>query len=295
VPLNLLGFQAEDVLKLKSKRSRLIGNDPGTGKTYEGIALDLANRAGDGNSKVDASDYKVKKTLVLAPKSVLGVWDEHLMDLTDEDVYIYTYHTRERFLKQALDPNRGGYFVMNYQSVRIASMQTRTIKGKKFPGLDSQVWWHIIADECHYIKGRKSQQTAAVKKLRAVYKTAMSGTPADDKPQDLWSVLNWLWPNYYTSFWNFVHAYCNEEEDEETGYSKIVGVNEATIGHLHKEMEPWFVRRRKEDVLTDLPDKYYSRVWVDLHPKQRKAYDQMKKTMIAWVDQHWDELDREDP
>lgn len=286
----LFAFQQEDVDKLKSKRSRLVGSDPGTGKTYVGIALDQANRSGDGNSKVNADEYKVKKTLIVAPKSVLGVWDKHTMELTEEDVYLYDYHTRAEFMRDVMKKGTSGYFIVNWDSLRIKDLQR----------LKNVEWFHIIADEVHRAKNRKSQMTLALKKLRAVYKTGMSGTPADNRPQDFWSILNWLWPNYYTSFWRFVNAYClwttvDERTGEELGYKKFKGINMETIGRLHKEMEPWFVRRKKEDVLEDLPDKYQTRIWVDLLPKQRAAYDQMRKTMVAWAENYQEEIERQDP
>lgn len=283
--LDLLAFQREDVEKLKTKRSRLIGNDPGTGKTYEGIALDLANRSGDGNAKVNLKDRFSTgklKTLIVCPKNALDVWDYHLGELTDLPVYRYSYATRHTFMRQAQDPKLYGYFIVNYDSVRINDLE----------GLQQVNWFHIIGDEIHRIKNRKAQLTLAFKKLRACYKTGMSGTPADNKPTDLWSVLHWLWPSYFTSYWRFVKAYTIQEMSDD-GYSKTTGVK--NLGHLHGLMKPWYVRRLKRDVLTDLPDKYYMRIMVELGPKQRKAYDQMKKTMTAWVESHQDEIEREDP
>lgn len=282
--LALLPFQSEDVEKLKSKRARLIGNDPGTGKTYEGIALDLYNRAGDGNPKVEHDKYKVKKTLIVCPKNALDVWDRHLMELTEEDIYLYTYHTRAAFMKKAMDPRRGGYFIVNYDSLRIKDLQA----------LKKLEFFHIIGDEIHRIKNRKAQLTLAFKQLRTVYKTGMSGTPADNKPTDLWSILEWLWPNYYTSYWRFVKTYTLRETSDE-GYDKIVGLNKETIPLLWEEMAPWFVRRRKEDVLPDLPDKYYSRIWVELGTKQRTQYDLMKKAMVSWCEDHQEQLDAGNP
>lgn len=288
--INLYGFQAEDVEKLKSKRSRLVGNDPGTGKTYVGIALDQANRKGDGNSKVILPP--VKKTLVVAPKSVLSTWDEHCMELTDDDVYVIgtdrqPAKEREIFLKDLLDKRKGGYFICHWDALRLLE-----------PAINKKgiVFLHIIADEVHRAKNRKAQQTRALKKLKTWYKTGMSGTPADNKPRDLWSILNWLWPSYYTSEWSFIKTYLTttfveDKSGETTGYKKVTGVNEETIPHLRKEMAPWYTRRRKEDVLPDLPPKYYSRIWVTLGPQQRRAYDEMRKTMIAWVEEHEAELE----
>ena len=63
---------------------------------------------------------------------------------------------------------------------------------------------------------------------------------------------------------------------------KVVGVK--NVESLHAEMEPWYIRRLKKDVLVDLPDKYYDTIWVDLDPKQRHAYNQMKRDMIAWME-----------
>lgn len=280
--INLFAFQKEDVDKLKSKLSRLVGSDPGTGKTYVGLALDQANRSGDGHPEVELP--QVTKTLIISPLSVTGVWDQHCMELTTDDVYVLNPKKREPFIRALLNPKRGGYFIMHWEALRFVSphlVKSRTLL------------FHIIADEVHRAKNRKAQQTIALKKIKTTYKTAMSGTPATNKPYDLWSILNWLWPNYYTSFHRFDKAYVIREMDEESGYTKVTGVK--NLDHLHKQMSPWYVRRLKEDVLPDLPEKYYSRVWVTLEPKQRRAYDQMRKTMIAWAAHHKEELEREDP
>jgi SNF2 family DNA or RNA helicase len=282
----LLDFQHEDVQKLKSKRARLVGNDPGTGKTYEAIALDQLNRAGDGNDKVNLAELfqgRAMKTLVVVPKSVLSSWDEHLMELTEDDIYVVNTKDRARILKHMKDRRRGGYFVVTWDFIRLEVDELEKIH-----------FLHVIADEVHYAKSRKSQQSRALKRIPTIYKSGLSGTPADNTPKDLWSVLNWLWPKFYDSENEFLDAYVEYETTDE-GYKKYAGPNMDTIHLLHKEIEPWFTRRRKKDVLTDLPDKYYTRVWVDLHSKQRRAYDQMAKVMIAWVEQHKEEIERNDP
>lgn len=278
----LLHFQTEDVEKLHAKKSRLIGNDPGTGKTYEALAMDQMNRSGRGHAKVEVP--RVAKTLIICPKTVVGVWDQHCMDLTDEDVYIIDPKKRHLISRDALDKRKSGYFIVNWDALRL------------MPELAKVPWFHIIADEVHRAKNPKGQATRALKQLRTSYKSGLSGTPADDKPQDLWQILNWLWPNFYTNRWKFIEAYCGVETHdpvtgEEYGYRKIVGVNTERIPHLQQEMAPWFTRRLKQDVLPELPDKYYSRIYVDLLPKQRAAYNEMRKTMIAWVAAHEDEIE----
>jgi SNF2 family DNA or RNA helicase len=283
----LFPYQQEALDKLKSKRARLIGDDMGLGKTYEGIAIDQANRAGDGNEKVPASALRNAKTLIICPKSVISVWDEHCMDLTDEDVYVIDAKNRHIFVRAALDPKAHGYFIIHWDALRLE------------PDLAKVTWFHIMADEVHRAKNRKAQSTRALKKLPTWYKTGLSGTPADNKPQDIWSILNWLWPGYYTSYWTFVKDYMVampvlDKNGEDTGYSTYEVVEDA-LPHLRRQMEPWFIRRLKTEVLTDLPDKYYKRVWVDLSPKQRKAYDTMKKVAVVWAEDHADEIAAGDP
>jgi SNF2 family DNA or RNA helicase len=61
------------------------------------------------------------------------------------------------------------------------------------------------------------------------------------------------------------------------------------VEHLNRTIAPFFIRRRKEEVASDLPDKYYDTRWVDLYPQQRKAYNQMAKKMLAWVGENEDQ------
>jgi SNF2 family DNA or RNA helicase len=280
----LLPFQAESVEKLHTKKSRLIGDEPGLGKTYQALAIDQLNRSGRGHPKVEVPAKP--KTLIIAPKTVVGVWDQHCMDLTEEDVFVIDPKNRHIIAREMLNKNNSGYFIVNWDALRL------------MPEIAKVNWFHIIGDEIHRIKNHKGQATRALLKVRTEYKSGLSGTPADDKPQDLWQVLNWLWPKFYTNRWKFIEAYCGiETHDPNTGeaygYRKIVGVNKDRIPHLHEQMAPWYVRRKKEDVLEDLPEKYYSRLYVELTPTQRRAYNAMKKTMVAWVAEH--EGDIENP
>jgi SNF2 family DNA or RNA helicase len=156
------------------------------------------------------------------------------------------------------------------------------------PDLARKEWLHVIADECHRMKNRKTQQTQALKKIPARYKTAMSGTPVVNRPDEAWSVLNWLDKKQYSSFWAFFKRYVDYEMEYASGgqYQKIKGPK--NVEELHAKLGPIMVRRRKEEVLKDLPDKYYTTEHVELSPKQRTAYEQMRKDMIAWVGEQQD-------
>jgi SNF2 family DNA or RNA helicase len=161
-------------------------------------------------------------------------------------------------------------YLVHYEALRLLKDELQGIR-----------WTHIIADECHRIKNRKTQQTQNLKRLETVYKTAMSGTPVVNRPDEMWSVLNWLYPKVYTSYWKFYRRHVEYEVIYPQGFHKIIGP--ANVEELKAKIAPFYVRRRKDDVLKDLPDKYYTNLYVDLTPQQARAYTEMKKDMLAWI------------
>jgi len=265
---NKYQFQDTDVKKLIQKDNVLICNDMGTGKTYEGVKLDLARRQ-------EHPTKTIKRTLVVCPKSVMPKWQKVFIELSEGEFkpILLTAQNRTKVWEETVD--KTSVFIINWELLRL------------MPELTKIHWFHIITDECHRAQNRKAQQTRALKQLRSNFKTAMSGTPVTNAPYQFWSILNWLYPKDYSSYWRFYGNHVDFEIVYPQGYHKIKGPKNVEV--LHEQMEPYYVRHRKEEVLPDLPEKYYSEVWVDLLPQQRKAYEQMRKEMIAWVGQHEDE------
>jgi SNF2 family DNA or RNA helicase len=269
--LKLFPFQEEDVDYLSSQRSVLIANEMGTGKTFEAIARDLQIR-----SILDPVVYG-SSTLVVAPLTTLrSTWMQHYNDLTVLSIVCVDPKARADSWMNFLAG--GEVFLVHWEGLRL------------MPELAKHDWNHVIIDECHRAKNRKAQQTRALKTIDGRWKTAMSGTPVVNRPDELWSILNWLYPDRYRSYWKFVKNYVDTVTDFAKGhqYQRIVGPK--NLPQLHREIKPFYVRRRKVDVLPDLPDKYYTTIKVDLAPVQRKAYNMMRDEMIAWIGQHEDEV-----
>jgi SNF2 family DNA or RNA helicase len=277
--MDLYEFQKEDVEKLANQRSVLIGSEMGTGKTHEAIALDeIWNPTG------------AKPTLVVAPLNTFDSWQEKYgIQSPRSDIRVIDRKNREAFY-DAIRRKQGDVFLMHWDALRLMPELAR---------IDLSV---LVADEVHRASNRKAQATRALKKLRADHRLGLSGTATGDKPESLWSVNHWLWPSYYTSYWRFRHKYCLEEQVNEghghsQGYTKITGPNPDTIGFLHEEMDPWFVRHLKREpccnhhpngVMPWLKEKTYDKIWVDLNPIQKRLYEQMRKEMVAWVNEHED-------
>lgn len=280
--IDLYPFQIEDVESLQDRRSVLLAWEMGTGKTYAAIEIDLRRR------ELFASEFPDKRippTLVIAPLTTLrSTWETHFHELAPQlSVRVIDPKRRESFLQtlEAGHHAQHDVYIVHWEALRLL------IKDQRF----NRHWLHVIADEAHRAKNRKAQQTRALKRIRTAFKTALTGTPVTNKPYDFWSVLNWLYPDQWRSYWRFYESYCDYEIQYPHGYHKFLGPKNED--DLLDNIRPYYRRHLKrkkccphhpEGVQPQLPEKYYTPIWVDLDPKQRRAYDQMKKDMIAWLE-----------
>jgi SNF2 family DNA or RNA helicase len=274
--IELYEFQKEDVEKLSGQPNVINASDMGCGKTVVAAALDEVRRNG-----------QKKPTLIIAPLSgTMNTWRRHYqLHLPHLKGIVLETKNKDAFIKALARTDWYDYYIVHWDMVARLEKELSRVG-----------WNHIIADECHRAKNRKAQTTRALWRIKTTYKTALSGTPVTNQPQDLWSILHWLYPNQWRGYWKFFKEfvlYTDVEIPGRPAYHKPLGPNPATLGKLHREIEPFYVRHLKrgpccakhpQGVMSYLPDKTYAEpIWVDLTPKQRRAYDQMKKDMIAWV------------
>jgi len=238
----------------------------GLGKTIQAVALDKERRI----RQPDLT--KNGKTLVIAPLGVHSNWTDHFHKYTDLSVFRINNRNRDAFLDEVYLGSFDVY-ICHWEALRL------------MPELSERLWLHIVGDEIHKIQDSRTKVTRALKEIPATFKTGLSGTPAYDKPDDLWSILNWLYPTFWTSFTAYFDRYVLWVDYN--GYKTIIGV--ANEKELQEQMRGFYIRRLKREVLTELPDKYYEKLYVDLHPKQRRAYNQMRDTMLAWVGENEDQ------
>jgi SNF2 family DNA or RNA helicase len=292
----LYAFQQRMVDKALSVSHFFCGDDMGVGKTVEAVALDKARR--ELIKKVGVV-HSPLLTLVVAPMSMATAWEDHFRtwNPTLRVARIYPEESatnqknifRSKFLEM-IEHVKADVFICHWESLRL------------MPELRKTHWFHIIADEAHRAKNRKAQQTHALKRLPTMHKLALTGTPADNRPTDIWSILNWLYPRTWTSYWNFERNYvrikahnvgvCNAagcDGYHRNAYREIVGV--ANPREFRQRISPYYIRRLKEDpeVGLELPEKIHTTIKVDLLPQQRRAYEQMRKNMLAWIGEHENE------
>ena len=183
-------FQVKDIDKMMGLQHCLNANPMGLGKTVETVRYLAANNP--------------KTALIVCPKIIRTQWKDQLERWGNLKAEIYDD-------QQNVAP---GIWIINYDKLR---NEKTLMKFKEFQ------WEFLILDEAHKIKSRGAQQTQAVKNIPAAHRVALTGTPILRYVDDLWSILNFLDPQYAcNSYHTFVDYFC---EQQQTPWGpKIVGM-----------------------------------------------------------------------
>jgi superfamily II DNA or RNA helicase len=146
----------------------------------------------------------------------------------------------------------------------------------------TKTWTHIadmvLFDEVHRSQNRKSKTHRTLKQVRGRFKLAMSGTPTGNSFEGAWAVTKWLWPQIIeNSYWAWVDKWCATEYDHfAPGGKKVVG--ERKPGAFFNSL-PCYVRIESE-ANADLIEE---QVYVELTIQQKKAYKELEKKMVTWI------------
>lgn len=144
-------------------------------------------------------------------------------------------------------------------------------------------WDLIVLDESHRAVNRKGLIFTVIRRIKGAHRMACSGTPARNKPELLWSTLNWLWRSEYPAFWDWVKEHFHILE--ERAGQKIVQVigPEKDPGKLWDDI-PCVVRRKTEDVVAELPGVVIHDSYAAMSPAQLRMYRDFEEQAFAWLD-----------
>ncbi|KAL7534609.1 hypothetical protein ACHAXR_005990 [Thalassiosira sp. AJA248-18] len=240
----LFPFQEDGVARLVSDRRLLLADDMGLGKTVQSIVA--MNRLFE-NEEVSPLDCRI---MIICPKSVVSVWLDELERWIDERYFSIddSLHVVSAGKTEPLDveSSRGTIQIINYD---ICHKYRDILQERSFDIL--------ICDEAHYLKSAQSQRSDAIlgvedgNGIQARYLWFLTGTPMLNRPNEiyplLWALNERRWKSY-NAFKNKWGASFEEMNN---------------LGELKKLMRPLMLRRKKVDVLNDLPPKLYSVVSLD--------------------------------
>ena len=122
---------------------------------------------------------------------------------------------------------------------------------------------YIVLDEAQYIKNQATKNARAVKELHGTHRFALTGTPIENSLAELWSIFDFLMPNYLYNYNYFREHFERPIVRDEDKDAQI---------RLKKMVEPFILRRTKQEVLEELPDKIEKMHLVNLGEDQKKVY-----------------------
>lgn len=274
----LYDFQRAGVQFLSTVKRALLADEVGSGKTIQVIMTD-----------------RPKPILVVAPKSMLFTWQREFEKWAPgTHVTIATGSAAER--RAAIEA--GDVVIINWENVqrhsRVAPFGGINLTEKDMePGeLNDREWRTVIIDEAHRAKSPKAKQTRAVwavchqPTVESVI--ALTGTPIANQLDELWAIMHAVNPAEYPSKSKWVTRYA-EMGWNMFGGLQIVGVKPETSVEFFSILDYRFRRMPKSVTMPSLPpvrgglsdpDGLNVRL-VEMDTKQRKAYEQMRDTMVA--------------
>lgn len=210
----------------------ILADSMGLGKTLQSIAFIL--------SELSVIRHKKTPVLIVCPSSLTYNWLSELQKFASNVQTVIidgSVKERTRIMKEALKKD---VMITSYPLLR---------KDSKWY---EKQWFHtVFFDEAQAFKNPATQTAKAVKKIQAVNRFALTGTPVENSLEELWSIFHVVFPELFQSL---------------KEYSNL------TREKIARRIRPFLLRRLKEDVLAELPEKIESIESVELLPEQKKLY-----------------------
>jgi hypothetical protein len=243
----LYPYQADGVRRFLAAGRLLLADDMGLGKTVQAVAACHALwRAG-----------KVRRGLVVVPASLKPQWEREWQLFTDAPVEIVDGVPAQR---RAFYRRRTGFLIVNYEQVLrdLAWMQLWK------PDL-------VVLDEAQRIKNWATKTAACVKKLEPRYRLVLTGTPMENRLEELASILDWIDDHALEPKWRLVPWHATWSD----GRSEVSGAR--NLETLRTRLAPCMLRRVRREILHQLPPRTDTPIPVDLTEAQREEHDALNQ------------------
>lgn len=226
-PHQLVGYRWLNRLSSRSIGG-LLADDMGLGKTVQVITHCLKLKA----------ENKVKGPhLVILPKTLIENWEREVVFFSNGKLSIYRYDGPHRIFSEDF-LSKFDIVLTTYDTLRRDQAKLGTIS-----------WGMVVCDEAQYAKNPTTQRTCAVKALKSKHRVALSGTPVENGLIEFWCIMDFVQPGLLKSWTDFrkeyEHPIVNDDEEQRNIHVK----------RLLNEIQGYYLRRLKTDILKNLPKK----------------------------------------
>lgn len=250
--VELYPYQKEGALFAASSGRCLLADDMGLGKTIQAIAA----------SEIMARSLGVEKVLIICPASLKYQWKEEIKRFTDRSVQILEgrSHQRDQQYQAQSFFKIINYDVIHQDTKRIAQLN---------PDL-------IILDEAQRIKNWKTRIARVVKQLKSPYAFILTGTPLENRLEELHSIVEFIDHHHLGPLFRFLHRHqVIDDKGKVTGYKDLNSIGDSLKNIL--------IRRNRTEVLKQLPPRADKNHFVALTPEQREIHQENRDVVARLV------------
>ena len=243
-------YQKRGFLWIKTLKANGLGgilaDEMGLGKTLQIISFLLSEFQA-------AKAEENRRCLVVAPASLVYNWKNEFEKFAPElsvKLVVGTSEERKEIIQAA---ELRDILITSYDLLRRDTSEYQEIS-----------FFTQVIDEAQFIKNHSTKGARAVKAITAEFKMALTGTPVENRLSELWSIFDYLLPGFLFSYKKF---------REEFEIPIIQNDDEQAMKRIQKMIGPFVLRRLKQEVLTDLPDKLEKKVYGIMDGEQQQLYD----------------------
>ena len=265
-PYQLEGFRWLAFLR-QHRLGGILADDMGLGKTVQVLAL-LAQAIAEHEQRADHTEFA--PFLVVAPTSVVGNWAQEAARFVPGAKVVTITESTSKSGKSIAELVQGAHLVLTSYALFRLDEDGYTEFGNHVPentenGASPHAGWGaLILDEAQFVKNTKTRAWKVARALNAQVKLAITGTPMENNLMELWALLAIVADGLFPSARIFRDLYARPAES---------GEDPQVIEKLRRRVRPLMLRRTKDVVAADLPEKNDVRVNVPLTAAHRHIYD----------------------
>ena len=252
VNLKLYDYQKEAILKAAIAGRYLIADDMGLGKTIQSIAV----------VEILKKLFGIEKVIIICPTSLKYQWQSEIKKITNSESLVIEGMQQNREKQYALDEF---YKIVSYNAIS----RDISIVNKMIPDL-------IILDEAQRIKNWKTKTAQSIKQLRSPYCLVLTGTPLENKLEELHSIVEFVDKFKLGLLSKFLFDHQIKDEG-----GKIVGYRE--LNKIGNSISSLCIRRTKKEVLKQLPERIDKTIMVDVTTKQFAIHQEHQESVSKLV------------